>query len=59
MIQFSPGQQVDKQRFHSENERVVKEGGQPAVAKPLLLGITRAALSIESFLSAASFPRNY
>ncbi len=49
------GQQVDKQRFHSENERVVKEGGQPAVAKPLLLGITRAALSIESFLSAASF----
>ena len=42
-------------RSHSENERVVKEGGQPAVAKPLLLGITRAALSIESFLSAASF----
>jgi len=49
------GQQVDKHRFHSENRRVVNEGGQPAVAKPLLLGITRAALSIESFLSAASF----
>lgn len=49
------GQQVDKHRFHSENQRVVREGGQPAVAKPLLLGITRAALSIESFLSAASF----
>ena len=49
------GQQVDKQRFQSENQRVVREGGQPSVAKPLLLGITRAALSIESFLSAASF----
>lgn len=52
---FIYGQQVDKFRFFEENQRVIKKGGQPAVAKPLLLGITRAALSIDSFLSAASF----
>ena len=49
------GQQVDKFRFFEENERVVSEGGEPAVARPLLLGITRASLSIDSFISAASF----
>ena len=38
-----------------ENERVTSEGGEPAVARPLLLGITRASLSIDSFISAASF----
>ncbi len=52
---FVHGQQVDKHSFHTENRRVVTEGGQPAVAKPLLLGITRAALAIDSFISAASF----
>ncbi len=52
---FIFGQQVDKYRFHEENRKVLREGGQPAVAKPLLLGITRASLSIESFISAASF----
>ncbi|MGI5908980.1 MAG: DNA-directed RNA polymerase subunit beta' [Sphaerochaetaceae bacterium] len=52
---FIHGQQVDKYRFHEENARVVREGGQPAVARPLLLGITRASLSIDSFISAASF----
>ncbi len=52
---FIFGQQVDKYKFHEENERVVKEGGQPAVARPMLLGITRAALKIDSFFSAASF----
>ncbi|MGH0051944.1 MAG: DNA-directed RNA polymerase subunit beta' [Sphaerochaetaceae bacterium] len=49
------GQQVDKFRFFEENDRVIAEGGEPAVAQPLLLGITRASLSIDSFISAASF----
>lgn len=48
-------QQVDKFKFQAENERVIAQGGQPAVARPLLLGITRASLSIDSFISAASF----
>ncbi len=52
---FIFGQQVDKYKFHGENAKVVREGGQPAVAKPLLLGITRASLNIDSFFSAASF----
>jgi DNA-directed RNA polymerase subunit beta' len=52
---FIFGQQVDKYRFHEENGKVIREGGQPAVAKPLLLGITRASLNIDSFISAASF----
>ncbi|MFO8063337.1 MAG: DNA-directed RNA polymerase subunit beta' [Spirochaetota bacterium] len=52
---FIFGQQVDKYRFHEENRKVIREGGQPAVARPLLLGITRASLNIDSFISAASF----
>ena len=52
---FIFGQQIDKYKFRTENARVVKQGGQPAVARPLLLGITRASLNIDSFLSAASF----
>jgi DNA-directed RNA polymerase subunit beta' len=52
---FIIGQQIDKFKFKKENERVVGLGGSPAVGKPVLLGITRAALNIESFLSAASF----
>ena len=52
---FIYGEQVDKYRFHEENRKVLREGGEPAVAKPLLLGITRASLSIDSFISAASF----
>jgi len=52
---FIYSQHVDKSRFIEENSRVSKEGGQPAVARPLLLGITRASLNIESFISAASF----
>jgi DNA-directed RNA polymerase subunit beta' len=46
---------VDRFRFQDENERVNEEGGQPAQAEPLLLGITKASLSTESFISAASF----
>ena len=52
---FVIGQQVDKFEFKDENERVEREGGTPAQARPVLLGITRAALNTESFISAASF----
>src|SRR5690349_9292451 len=53
--QFLLEQQVDKFRFAEENERVIKEGGRPATGRPLLLGITKASLSTDSFISAASF----
>lgn len=52
---FIFGQQVDKYAFHAENERVTREGGHPAVGKPLFQGITKAALNTDSFISAASF----
>ena len=52
---FIYGQQVDRHTFNEENHKVMREGGQPAVAQPLLLGITRASLNIDSFISAASF----
>jgi DNA-directed RNA polymerase subunit beta' len=48
-------QQIDKFRFREENERVIANGGRPATGRPLLLGITKASLSTESFISAASF----
>jgi DNA-directed RNA polymerase subunit beta' len=50
-----PGGLIDIFEFERENERVVEEGGQPAYAKRVLLGITKASLATESFLSAASF----
>ncbi len=53
--QFLLEQQVDKFRFREENERVIMQGGKPATGRPLLLGITKASLSTESFISAASF----
>jgi DNA-directed RNA polymerase subunit beta' len=53
--QFLLEQQVDKFRFSEENDRVIREGGRPATGRPLLLGITKASLSTESFISAASF----
>jgi len=52
---FIYGQQIDKYKFHAENTKVLREGGEPSVAKPMLLGITRASLNIDSFISAASF----
>jgi len=52
---FLEGEQVDRIRFATENERVIAEGGEPATFEPLLLGITKASLSTESFISAASF----
>ena len=50
-----PGELVDIFRFERENEEMVMKGMQPAVAKRKLLGITKAALATDSFLSAASF----
>ena len=52
---FLPDEQVEKAKFERENERVIAKGGQPAVAEPLLLGITKASLSTDSFISASSF----
>jgi DNA-directed RNA polymerase subunit beta' len=52
---FLWGEQIDKLEFEEENERVEKKGGKPAEASPVLLGITKASLETDSFLSAASF----
>jgi DNA-directed RNA polymerase subunit beta' len=52
---FLVGDQVEKWRFEDENQRILAANGKPAVAEPLLLGITKASLSTESFISAASF----
>jgi DNA-directed RNA polymerase subunit beta' len=52
---FLPAEEIDRQMFLDENERVVVSGGQPAQAEPVLLGITKASLETESFISAASF----
>ncbi len=52
---FLPGTQVNKFAFDDENERVLTEGGKPALGKPVLLGITKASLSTDSFISGASF----
>jgi len=52
---FIGDEQVEKYRLLDENERVIEKGGKPAVGKPILLGITKASLSTQSFISAASF----
>ena len=49
------GDQVDRLDFEAENQRVVEQGGKPAEATPVLLGITKASLETDSFISAASF----
>ena len=53
--EFIYGKQVDRFKFFEENEKIKRSGGQPSVARPILQGITRASLNIDSFLSAASF----
>ena len=53
--EFLLDEQVDKFTFHSENEKIVADKGKPATGRPLLLGITKASLSTDSFISAASF----
>ncbi len=50
-----PGDLVDRAKFEEENRRVVAEGGTPASGRPVLMGITKASLAVESWLSAASF----
>ncbi len=52
---FLKGEQMEKARLLEENERVVAEGKMPATFEPMLLGITKASLATESFISAASF----
>lgn len=53
--EFLMEEQVDRFRYDDENRRVTDEGGSPSVGEPLLLGITKASLSTDSFISAASF----
>jgi len=52
---FLIGDNVEKWKFEEENQKIIEQGGIPAVAQPLLLGITKASLNTESFISAASF----
>jgi DNA-directed RNA polymerase subunit beta' len=53
--EFLPEEIVDKFKFRSENQKVSEAGGRPAQGKAMLLGITKASLSTDSFISAASF----
>ncbi len=50
-----PGDLIDAPIFQERNDEVINEGGQPAQAEPVLLGITKASLNTDSFLSASSF----
>lgn len=52
---FLPGEYIDINNFESANAKTIEDGGLPAVARPILLGITKASLATDSFLSAASF----
>ncbi|MDD3250162.1 MAG: DNA-directed RNA polymerase subunit beta', partial [Smithellaceae bacterium] len=52
---FIADEQVERYRFQEENDKVTVQGGKPAIGDPLLLGITKASLSTQSFISAASF----
>jgi len=52
---FSEGEIVSKHRLAKENEMVIKDGGEPSTSEPIILGITKAALMTDSFISAASF----
>ncbi|HEX5407414.1 MAG TPA: DNA-directed RNA polymerase subunit beta' [Pseudonocardiaceae bacterium] len=53
--EFLPGSLTERAEFESENRRVVAEGGEPASGRPVLMGITKASLATDSWLSAASF----
>jgi DNA-directed RNA polymerase subunit beta' len=53
--EFLPGLLVDRAQFEAENRRIVSEGGEPAAGRPVLMGITKASLATDSWLSAASF----
>ena len=53
--EFLPGEYIEINTFEAANTKAIEEDGEPAVAKPILLGITKASLATDSFLSAASF----
>jgi DNA-directed RNA polymerase subunit beta' len=53
--EFLPGELVDRRRFEEKNAEVVEGGGEPASARPILMGITKASLATDSWLAAASF----
>jgi DNA-directed RNA polymerase subunit beta' len=53
--EFLPGELVDRKRFEEKNAEVVEQGGEPASARPILMGITKASLATDSWLAAASF----
>jgi DNA-directed RNA polymerase subunit beta' len=53
--EFLPGSLTERSEFESENRRVVAEGNEPAAGRPVLMGITKASLATDSWLSAASF----
>src|SRR5206468_2632610 len=53
--EFLPGSLIERAGFEAENRRVVAEGGEPAAGRPVLMGITKASLATDSWLSAASF----
>ncbi|GLZ76834.1 DNA-directed RNA polymerase subunit beta' [Actinorhabdospora filicis] len=53
--EFLPGSLTDRARFETENRRIVAEGEEPASGRPVLMGITKASLATDSWLSAASF----
>ena len=53
--EFLPGDPMDRKAFEGKNGEIIAEGGDPATAVPILLGITRASLHMDSFLAAASF----
>ncbi|MFA5321136.1 MAG: DNA-directed RNA polymerase subunit beta' [Smithella sp.] len=52
---FIADEKIERYRFQEENEKIIVQGGRPAIGEPLLLGITKASLSTQSFISAASF----
>jgi len=52
---FLADEKIERYRFQEENEKIIAQGGRPAVGEPMLLGITKASLSTQSFISAASF----
>ncbi|HEX8099845.1 MAG TPA: DNA-directed RNA polymerase subunit beta' [Actinomycetota bacterium] len=53
--EFLPGELVDRRRFEETNSQIVESGGEPASARPILMGITKASLATDSWLAAASF----
>jgi len=52
---FIADEKIERYRFQEENEKIIAQGGRPAIGEPMLLGITKASLSTQSFISAASF----